>query len=47
MDGEDGRESANGTWESVQDYFQKHMTIKTESDAKVIENHSEIKVSDT
>lgn len=46
-DGDEGRESSNGTWESVQDYFTRQLIHKDESQPKRIDDKTEIKISES
>jgi hypothetical protein len=47
-DGEQGKESANGTWISLTDQWEKKNNVpRMESDRKEIEHKSEIKISDS
>ncbi len=44
-DGEPSRESANGTWISLSDYYDRQQ--RQESDPKEIEDGTQIKISDS
>lgn len=46
-DGDLGRESANGTWLSVTNYYEKKDNQRNESSMIRLENESEIKISDS
>jgi hypothetical protein len=48
MDGDQQRESANGTWISLSDFRERRGNAqRQESEPKEIENGSEIKISDS
>ncbi len=47
MDGEKHRESANGTWISLTDYWEKKAQNRSESERREIEHGTEIKISDS